>query len=146
MRVADIMTTGVELTTPQATIREAAARMAELDAGILPVQEGDRLVGMLTDRDIAVRAVARGKGPECPVSEAMTPEVKYCYEDEDIGHVVRNMAEIKVQRLPVMNRDKRLVGILSLGDIALQADTSATDTAVSGIKEPGGAHSQAGRS
>jgi CBS domain-containing protein len=146
MRVADIMTTGVELTTPQATIREAAARMAELDAGILPVQEGDRLVGMLTDRDIAVRAVARGKGPECPVSEAMTPEVKYCYEDEDIGHVVRNMAEIKVQRLPVMNRDKRLVGILSLGDIALQADTRATDTAVSGIKEPGGAHSQAGRS
>jgi CBS domain-containing protein len=145
MRVADIMTRGVELTTPQATIKDAAARMAELDAGILPVQDQDRLVGMLTDRDIAVRAVAQGKGPDCTVGEVMTPDVKYCFEDDQIGDVARNMAEIKVQRLPVMDRDKRLVGIISLGDIALQADTGDTDTAVSGMKEPGGPHSQTGR-
>jgi CBS domain-containing protein len=142
MRVADVMTRNVVLTRADATIQEAAARMAELDAGILPVSDQDRLIGMVTDRDIAVRGVAKGKGPDCTVGEVMTPEVKYVFEDDDIGDVARNMAEIKVQRLPVMNRDKRLVGIVSLGDIAVQADTQDTDTAVSGIKEPGGPHAQ----
>jgi CBS domain-containing protein len=142
MRVADVMTRGVELTTAQATIQEAAARMAELDAGALPVSEADRLIGMVTDRDIAVRAVAKGKGPDCTVGEVMTPDVKYVFEDDDISDVARNMAEIKVQRLPVMDRDKRLVGIISLGDIALQADSRDTDAAVAGIKEPGGPHTQ----
>jgi CBS-domain-containing membrane protein len=88
--------------------------------------------------------VAKGKGPDCQVREVMSSEVKYCFEDEDIGHVAKNMAEIKVQRLPVMDRGKRLVGIVSLGDIAVHGDTSHTDTAVTGIKEPGGPHTQAG--
>ena len=145
MRVADVMTRSVVLTRPQATIQEAAARMAELDAGILPVSDNDRLVGMVTDRDIAVRGVAKGKGPDCTVGEVMTPEVKYVFEDDNIRDVARNMAEIKVQRLPVMDRDKRLVGIVSLGDIAVQADTNDTDTAVTGIKEPGGPHTQSGQ-
>ncbi len=142
MRVADLMTPGVEVTTPQASIKDAAQRMAELDIGILPVGDADRIVGMITDRDIAIRAIAQGKGPECRVREVMTEDVKYCFDDDEIGDVVRNMAEIKVQRLPVMDRDKRLVGIISLGDIAIQGETDDTDTAMSGIKEPGGPHSQ----
>jgi CBS domain-containing protein len=142
MKVSDVMTRQVELTSPEATIRDAARRMAEIDGGVMPVSENDRLVGMITDRDIAIRAVAQGKGPDAKVREVMTQEVKYCYEDDDIDSVVKNMAEIKVHRLPVMNRDKRLVGIVSLGDIAIQGDTGQVDTAVSGIKEPGGPHSQ----
>ena len=142
MKVSNVMTRQVRLTKPEASLQEAARVMAEADAGILPVSEGDRLVGMITDRDIAVRAVAKGKGPDAKVREAMSAEVKYCFEDEEVDDVARNMAEIKVQRLPVMNRDKRLVGIVSLGDIAIQGDTNVTDTAVSGIKEPGGPHTQ----
>ena len=144
MKVAEVMTRGVELTTPQATIQEVARKMADLDSGVMPVSEGDRLVGMITDRDIAVRGVAKGKGPDCQVREVMTSEVKYCFEDEEIGHVAKNMAEIKLQRLPVMDRGKRLVGIVSLGDIAVQGDSGDTDTAVTGMKEPGGPHTQTG--
>ena len=93
--------------------------MAEIDAGALPVGENDRLVGMITDRDIAVRAVADGKGPDTPIREIMTTEVKYCFEDDEIDEVALNMADIQVRRLPVLNDQKRLVGIISLGDIAL---------------------------
>ena len=118
--------------------------MAELDTGVLPVGEGDQLVGMLTDRDIAVRAVAQGKGPDARVRDAMTPDVKYCFEDEDLDAVVRSMGEQKVRRLPVMGRDKRLVGIVSLGDVAVYADAKQTDAAVSAVSEPGGPHTQAG--
>lgn len=144
MKVAEVMTRQVKLASPEDTIRQAAGVMAQLDVGVLPVSEGDRIVGMLTDRDIAVRAVAKGKGPDAKVREAMTPEVKYCFEDEDLDEVVRNMGEIKVRRLPVMSRDKRLVGIVSLGDVALYGDSGQTDTAVSGASEPGGPHSQTG--
>ena len=111
MRVAEVMTRNVRLIEPNQTIRDAARLMAEMDAGIMPVREGDRLVGMITDRDIAVRAVAQGRGPDTPVREVMTDEVKYCFEDEDTAAVERNMAEIQVRRLPVLTRDKRLVGI-----------------------------------
>jgi CBS domain-containing protein len=99
---------------------------------------------MLTDRDIAVRAVAKGKGPDAKVRDAMTPDVKYCFEDEDLDAVVRSMGEQKVRRLPVMSRDKRLVGIVSLGDVAVYADAKQTDAAVSAVSEPGGPHTQKG--
>ena len=119
MRVSEAMTRDVQLIEPTQTIREAAKLMAEMDAGIMPVREGDLLVGMITDRDIAVRAVAEGKGPDTSIREVMTEDVKYCYEDDDTDNVARNMADIQVRRLPVLTRDKRLVGILSLGDMAL---------------------------
>ena len=83
------MTRGVEIASPDDTVQQAASRMAELDVGVLPVGENDRLVGMLTDRDIAIRAVAQGRGPDTKVREAMTPEVRYCFEDEDLDDVVR---------------------------------------------------------
>ena len=146
MRVAEVMTRDVRLIEPTQTIRDAVELMAEMDAGILPVRDGDRLAGMITDRDIAVRAVAQGRGPDTPVREVMTDEVKYCFEDEDTAAVERNMADIQVRRLPVLNRDKRLVGILSLGDLAMSDKASKVGAAVAGISQPGGQHSQTGGS
>jgi CBS domain-containing protein len=110
------------------------------------VREGDRLVGMITDRDIAIRAVAQGRGPDTSIREAMTDEVLYCFEDDDTAKVERNMANIKVRRLPVLNRDKRLVGIVSLGDLAMADKAAKVGAAMAGISQPGGQHSQTGGS
>src|ERR1700754_3144533 len=115
MKVRVAMTRDVQLVKPDQPISEAAKLMAKLDIGALPVEESDRLVGMITDRDIAVRAVALGRGPDTPVSEVMSREIKYCYEDQSIDEVTQNMGELRIRRLPVLTRDKRLVGILSLG-------------------------------
>jgi CBS domain-containing protein len=142
MRVSEAMTREVRIANPGQTIREIAKIMAEIDAGSLPVGEGDRLVGMITDRDIAIRAIAAGKGPETPVHEVMSREVKYCFEDEDLEHVAQNMGDIQVRRLPVVSRDKRLVGIVSLGDIAQNEDTETTGQATTQISERGGKHRQ----
>ena len=86
--------------------------MKEIDAGFLPVGENDRLVGIVTDRDIIVRALAEGKGPDTPVRDVMTQEVLYCFEDDDFGVVSSRMGELKVRRLPVLNANKRLIGII----------------------------------
>jgi CBS domain-containing protein len=144
MKVSEVMTRDFQLIEPTQTIRDAARLMAEMDAGIMPVREGDRLVGMITDRDIAVRAVAEGKGPDTAIREVMTEDVKYCYEDDDTEDAARNMADIQVRRLPVLNQDKRLVGIISLGDIAVSDGSGRTGEAVAGISQPGGPHSQTG--
>lgn len=141
-KVSDCMTREVRTINPDMTIRQAAQIMADTDTGALPVGEGDRLVGMLTDRDIAVRAVCQGRGPETRVREVMSPDTKYCYEDEDIKHVANNMGDIQVRRLPVMSRDKRLVGIIALGDIALGVKSAIAGDALEGISKPGGQHSQ----
>jgi CBS domain-containing protein len=142
MKVKDAMTRNVRLTNPDQTIQDAARVMSEIDSGVLPVGENDRLVGMITDRDIAVRAVAEGKGPKTTVRDVMTPDVRYCFEDEDTDHVARNMADQQVRRLPVLNREKRLVGILSLGDLAVSEGRRPAGEALSGISRPGGQRSQ----
>ncbi len=144
MKVREAMTREVRLARPEQTIQEAAKQMAELDIGALPVEENDRLVGMITDRDIAVRAVAQGRGPDCRVRDVMSTEIKYCFEDQTVDDVTQNMGDLRVRRLPVVNRDKRLVGILSLGDIALEdgAQDEAGE-ALTQISRPGGSHSQA---
>ena len=142
MKVSKCMTRDVELVNPTQTIREAAQMMADLDAGALPVQQDDRLVGMITDRDIAVRAVAQGKSPETPVRDVMSPEVLYCFDDQEIEDVSRNMGEVKVRRLPVVNRDKRLVGIISIGDLALKEEQTLTGSTIARISKTGGNHSQ----
>lgn len=142
MRIADVMTRKVRVARPDETVHDAAKTMGELDIGVLPVGDEDRLVGIVTDRDIAVRAVGRGKGPDTPISDVMTAEVRYCFEDEDIAHVARNMADIKVRRLPVLDRNKRLTGIVSIGDLAVAADDEQVATAVDGVSDPGGPHSQ----
>lgn len=141
MKVSEAMTRNVRLATPGQSIRDVAKIMVEADTGFLPVGENDRLIGMITDRDIAVRGVAAGKGPDTPVREVMTNDVEYCYEDEELEHVARNMGEIKVRRLPVMNRDKRLVGVLALGDLA-QGDRKAAAQALAGASKPSGPHNQ----
>jgi CBS domain-containing protein len=145
MRVNEAMTADVQIANPNQSIQDAARTMAAIDAGVLPVGENDRLVGIITDRDIAVRAVAKGLSPSTQVREVMSEgEVMYCYEDEDIEDVAHNMADIKVRRLPVLNRAKRLVGIISLGDIAVADGPDSAGDAICGISEPGGMHSQAG--
>ncbi|MFZ5779766.1 MAG: CBS domain-containing protein [Pseudomonadota bacterium] len=142
MRVSDAMTRDVLVARPDQTIEAAARSMAEIDAGVLPVGENDRLIGMITDRDIAIRAVGEGRSPSTPVREVMTSDVKYCFEDEDVDHVARNMGDQQVRRLPVVDRSKRLVGILSLGDLAIEGSWKSAGQAMEGIARPGGSHSQ----
>ena len=142
MRVSEAMTREVRVANPGQTIRDVAKIMAEIDAGAIPVGENDRLVGMITDRDIAIRAVARGKGPDTPVREVMSGELKYCFEDEDLERVAKNMGDIQVRRLPVVSRDKRLVGIVSLCDVAQNEDAETTGETTVGVSQPGGKHRQ----
>src|SRR5437879_2688588 len=140
MQIDKIMHRNVKIIGPDETLRDAATAMKKLDVGVLPVGEHDKLVGMITDRDIAVRGIAEGKGPDTKVREAMTQEVMYCFEDEDTHHICQNMADIQVRRLPVMNRDKRLVGIVSLSDLARKEANTAK--ALKGIARPSEQHNQ----
>jgi CBS domain-containing protein len=142
MKIRDAMTPDVRTVGAEATIREAARLMAETDVGALPVAAGDRLAGMVTDRDIAVRAIAIGKGPDTTVGEVMTHEVLYCFDDDEVADVCENMADMQIRRLPVVNSDKRLVGIVSLADIADADATKAAGEALEGITRPGGRHNQ----
>jgi CBS domain-containing protein len=126
--VRDVMTHHVKIASPEDTLKHAAQMMEDLNCGVLPVGENDRLVGILTDRDIAIRAVARGKSPtKGKVREVMSPEIKYVYDNETLDDAVRNMSTLQVRRLPVLNREKRLVGIVSLGDVAISDAGSAAD-------------------
>ncbi len=142
MKVRECMTRDVVVANPGDSISEAARMMAECDAGALPVGENDKLVGMITDRDIAVRAVAKNLAPDTLVRDVMSKEVLYCFDDEDIDQVADNMGNQQIRRLPVVNRDKRLVGIISLGDIAQGAEPSQTGQALEEISRRGGKHDQ----
>ena len=144
MKIADVMTRDVRVIQPDRTVREAARLMDELNVGALPVCNGRRLIGMVTDRDITVRPVAQGKGLDTKVRGVMTPGVQCCFEDEDLDVVARRMAEEQVRRSPVVSREKRLVGILSLGDVAMGEGPRPAGDALSGVSRPGGAHSQTG--
>jgi CBS domain-containing protein len=143
MNVEACMSTDVRVVAPADAIREAARTMREIDAGFLPVGENDRLVGMITDRDIAVRAVAEGRAPDTPVREVMSEHVHYIYADQSVEDAASRMGELQVRRLPVLNRDKRLVGIISLGDVS-RSDGGTDDggEALKKIAHPGGAHVQ----
>jgi CBS domain-containing protein len=138
MRVSDVMTRSPECVAPDATVRDAAGRMKTLDVGALPVCDNDRLVGVITDRDIAVRSVADGHDPTADhVRDAMTPGIIYCFEDQDASEAAKLMAEKQVRRLPVLDRNKRLVGIVSLGDLAVETrDERMTGDALKHISEP----------
>jgi CBS domain-containing protein len=145
MFVKDCMTKKVEIADPEMSLREAAQKMHQGDFGFMPVGEKDRLVGMVTDRDITVRAVAQGKdAAKTKVREIMSDQVLYCFEDQTTEEVAENMGLNQVRRLPVLNRQKRLVGILSLGDLAdPKRDAEHAKDALCGISrhehhEPGG--------
>lgn len=140
MRVAEAMTRDVRVTNPNQTLIDAARMMAECDCGVLPVGENDRLVGMITDRDIVVRALAQGKTADTTIREVMSEDVKYCFEEDDLDEVAQNMGNLQIRRLPVVSQDKRLVGIVSLGDIANTDQTQAAAEALSGVSEPTSQH------
>ncbi|MFC0219883.1 CBS domain-containing protein [Pseudochelatococcus lubricantis] len=143
MQVSEIMSRDIHLVNPDDTIVQVAKMMAENDIGFLPVGENDRLVGTITDRDIVVRYVAGGRNGDARVRDVMTADVKYCFEDEDIDDVTRNMGDIQVRRLPVVNRDKRLTGVVSLADTAHQ-NPSVAGSCLKDITAPGGPTSQTG--
>ena len=138
MQVHDVMTRGVECVSPSATLQEAAQKMRDLDVGPLPVCDKDQLAGVLTDRDIAVRAVAEGLDPRStPVRDILVPHLVYCYEDQDVREAARLMEENQVRRLLVLSRDKRLVGIVSLGDLAVEAgDERLAGKALEQVSQP----------
>src|ERR671924_1614192 len=122
MQVAEIMTRDPEVITSDFILKDAALKMRELDVGMLPVRSDDRLVGMLTDRDITVRATAEGRIPaRTKVGNVMTKAVVYCFDDQDIADAAKLMQEKQIRRLPVLSRQKRLVGIVSLGDVAVHS-------------------------
>jgi CBS domain-containing protein len=138
MKLRDVMTREVEVVHPEASVTEAAEKMRSLDVGPLPVCDGDRLVGMITDRDVTVRATAQGRDPgTVRVREVMTPDVFYCFEDEDVKNAAQIMRDRQVRRLVVLDRDKRLVGIVSLGDLAVDTgDDKLSGRTLEKISEP----------
>lgn len=143
MKISQYMTDDVETVTPDQSIRDAARFMLRADAGSMPVCDGERLVGMITDRDIAVRAVAEGRGPDTPVREAMTDEILYCFDDDDVDDVALQMSNKQVRRFPVISReDKRLIGIVSLGDLSRMGERETAAQVMEGVTDPGGLHNQ----
>lgn len=143
MNIAEVMTVDVKTVSPTQTIREAASFMLRADAGSIPVCDGTRLRGMLTDRDIAVRAVAQGLGPDTPVTEIMSTDLIYAFEDDDVNDVAAQMSRAQVRRVPVVSReDKRLVGIVSIGDLSDAGEHDVAALALEGITEDGGKRSQ----
>ena len=137
MRLSEILSRDVETLPPDATIREAAQRMRSLDVGAMPVYDGSHLLGMITDRDITIRAIADGRDPaQTPVRDAMTPDVQFVFEDDDVRKAAQIMEDRQIRRLPVVNHDKRLVGIVSLGDIARAGDDRLSGEALQQISDP----------
>ena len=143
MQVSQILTRNVETIRPDTTVKEAAQRMRSMDVGSLPVCDGRRLLGMVTDRDITIRITAEGRdAASTAVQEAMTPDVAFVFEDQDVQEAAKLMRERQIRRLPVVNRDKQLVGILALGDIATTGDDRLSGDALEQISEP--SHGQSG--
>ena len=142
MKVSQVMTTDVATVRPDQTAREAASFMLSSDAGSIPVTDGDKLIGMITDRDIAVRGVAQGHGPDTPVRDLMSDGLICARDDDDVEEVAMRMADAQVRRLPVIDREDRLCGIVSLGDLSREATDTAASHALEGVTQPGGEHSQ----
>jgi len=137
MQVSEIISRNVETIDPAATVREAAQRMRSMDVGSLPVCDGSHLLGMITDRDITIRAIADGRDPaQTAVRDAMTPSVEYVFEDDDVQRAAQIMQDKQIRRLPVVNREKKLVGIVALGDIARTGDDRMSGNTLQDISDP----------
>jgi CBS domain-containing protein len=138
MKIREVMSKDVLVASPDDMIEKAATLMAQVDCGVLPVGENDRLIGMVTDRDITLRGVAKRQPPDrCKVRDVMSPVIKYVFDDQTTNAAVKSMSDQRVHRLPVLNRQKRLVGIVSLGDLAWKQRDSAAK-ALHGISKPNG--------
>lgn len=137
MQVSQILTREVETITPQTTVKEAAQRMRSMDVGALPVCDGRHLLGMVTDRDITIRITAEGRdAASTPVQEAMTPDVAFVFEDQDVQDAARIMRDKQIRRLPVISRDKQLVGVISLGDLAVSGNDRLSGDTLQQVSEP----------
>ena len=142
MKISEVMTTNVETVTGDQTAREAASFMLRANAGSIPVCDGDRVIGMITDRDIAVRGIGEGRGPDTPISELMSADIVCAREDDDTSDVAERMSSEQVRRLPVVDENDRLVGIVSLGDLSREGPEQAAAMALEGVTQPGGEHEQ----
>jgi CBS domain-containing protein len=142
MKVSEVMTRDVQTVRPDQPVQQAASFMLNADAGSIPVTDGDRLIGMITDRDIAVRGIAKGYGPDTPVRELMTDDIVCARIDDDIEEVATKMSDAQVRRLPVIDEDQRLCGIVSLGDLSRESDEDTAAQALEGVSQPGGSHQQ----
>lgn len=136
MKVSEVMSGDVVVVQQQDSIRAAAELMRSRDIGSVPVSANEKLVGMVTDRDMVVRALAQGLDADTPVSQVMSVGIKYCFDDEELRDVARNMADLRVRRLPVVDRDKNLVGFVSLSNIADAGDSRATEQLLEGTAQP----------
>lgn len=137
MKVHEIMSAHARCVGPENTLVEAAGLMRELDVGSLPVCEDDRLTGIVTDRDLALRGIADGKDPNTtPVRDVMSESVVWVFADQDVEEVVRLMENRQIRRVPVLNRQKRLVGIVALGDIAISSNPAFSGMALRDVSEP----------
>jgi CBS domain-containing protein len=136
-RLKDLMSRDVQIISPDATIKEAAQQMRKGNFGMMPVGEDDRMIGAISDRDIAIRAVADGKGPSAKVREVMSEGIVWAYEDDSVDVAVKLMSDKQIRRLPIVNAAKRLVGIVALGDLAVvKSDVGAAGEALSEISKP----------
>ena len=133
MKIHEIMSREVRTITPDTTLQEAALLMRQADIGALIVNDGERMIGVLTDRDLVIRALAEGTRMDTPIREVMSDEVLYCYDDEEVDHIAKNMAQNQKRRLPVVNRDKRLVGIVSLANLASCSQDKISATVLRGV-------------
>ena len=138
MKISDIMSRDVQVARPEDTLRDAAETMARIDAGSLPVCDGRRLLGIVTDRDIVVRGLAKGLGADSSITQVMTEGVEYCFDDDDLVEVSDKMAASQIRRIPVVDRDKNLVGIVSLGDVAREARPAEAGDVLEEVSQPGG--------
>ena len=137
MKLKDVMTTQVEVVRPEASLQEAAEKMRSLDVGALPVCDGQQLKGMVTDRDITVRATAQGRDPKATlVRDVLSPELVYAFEDQDLEEVQQLMQEKQIRRLPVLSRDKQLVGIVALADVVAEAGKKDAARTVQAVSKP----------
>ena len=142
MKISEVMTRDVQTIRPDQSAQDAARFMLKAEAGSIPVTDGDRLIGMITDRDIAVRGVAKGYGPDTPVRELMSDDVICARADDSVEDVASRMSEAQVRRLPVIDQDERLCGIVSLGDLSRESDTGTAAQALEGVSQLGGQHQQ----
>ena len=142
MKAADVMSTNVRVVAPELTVQEAARQMLDGDTGALIVGTPDAPSGMITDRDIAVRAVAQGRGPDTPVSDVMTGDLVTVRADQDLDEVAVMMSDRQVRRVAVLDEGGTLAGVISLGDLSKSDDPDRAEAAMTGIARPGGEHQQ----
>lgn len=136
MKVSDVMTRDVQVAAPSDTVAAVARRMSEIDSGVMPIAEGDAIVGVITDRDIVIRVVGEGRDNEIPVSEVMTTPVETCPETESLKAATKKMAELQMRRLVIVDEAGKLAGILSLGDVAREDSARAVGHTLEDISEP----------